>query len=112
MSFKPKLLPRLLLIEDSDDRIDRFCKWLPEGVVLVVAVSAGRAIGTLQHSRPDDYAGILLDHDLHQQVMHEVEALFSGSNVVDRLIAKISSDVPVLVHSINPGGASNMRRKL
>ncbi|MEQ1778970.1 MAG: hypothetical protein ABL863_10560 [Nitrosomonas sp.] len=46
----PKLLPRLLLIEDSDARINQFREWLPEGVVLVVAASAGRAIGTLQHS--------------------------------------------------------------
>lgn len=108
----PKLLPRLLLIEDSDARIDRFRGWLPEGVVLVVAASAGRAIGTLQHSNPYDYAGILLDYDLHQQVVSPSEMLFSGSNVVDTLISKISNEVPVLVHSVNPTGAYNMRRKL
>ena len=29
-----------------------------------------------------------------------------------RIVAKISNEVPVLVHSINPMGARNMRRKL
>ena len=108
----PKLLPRLLLIEDSDARINQFREWLPKGVVLVVAASAGRAIGTLQHSNPYDYAGILLDHDLEQQVVNPAEVYFNGSNVADTLVAKISNEVPVLVHSINPSGAWNMRRKL
>ena len=107
-----KPVPRLLLIEDSNARINQFREWLPEGVVLVVAASAGRAIGTLQHSNPYDYAGILLDHDLEQQVVNPDEVFFNGSNVVNTLVAKISNEVPVLVHSINPMGALNMRRKL
>lgn len=107
-----KPVPRLLLIEDSNARINQFREWLPEGVVLVVAASAGRAIGTLQHSNPYDYAGILLDHDLEQQVVNPAEVYFNGSNVTDTLVAKINSEVPVLVHSINPMGARNMRRKL
>jgi len=37
---------RLLLIEDNGARISQFREWLPENVVLVVAASAGRAIGT------------------------------------------------------------------
>lgn len=108
----PKQIPRLLLIEDNDARINQFREWLPENMVLVVAASAGRAIGTLQHSDPYDYAGILLDHDLDQQVVNADELLFTGSNVVGTLIAKISNEIPVLVHSINFNGASNMRRKL
>jgi len=108
----PKLMPRLLLIEDNDARINQFREWLPENVVLVVAASAGRAIGTLQHSDPYDYASILLDHDLDQQVVNVDELLFTGSNIVSTLIAKISSEIPVFVHSINFNGASNMRRKL
>jgi len=111
MNF-PERIPRLLLIEDSNARINQFREWLPESVVLVVTASAGRAIGTLQHSSPYDYAGILLDHDLDLQVVNADEVLFSGSNVVDTLIAKISNEIPVLVHSINFNGASNMRRKL
>ncbi len=107
-----KPIPRLLLIEDSDARINQFRAWLPEGVALIVAASAGRAIGTLQHSLPFDFAGIMLDHDLDQQVVNETEKLFSGSNVVDSLIKKINREVPVLIHSINALGAARMQRKL
>ena len=112
MTPAPKLLPRILLIEDSDARIAQFREWLPDSVVLVIAASAGRAIGTLQHSAPRDYAGILLDHDLVQQVVSEAELSFSGSDVVNTLTAKISCEVPVLVHSVNPSGASYMYRRL
>ncbi|MGZ0020553.1 cyclic-phosphate processing receiver domain-containing protein [Nitrosomonas sp. wSCUT-2] len=107
-----KPIPRLLLIEDSNARIQQFRDWLPEGVVLIVTASAGRAIGTLQHSLPYDFAGIMLDHDLDQQVINETEKLFSGTNVVDSLIKKIDKEIPVLIHSINAVGAARMQRKL
>lgn len=79
--------------------------------MLVASASAGRAIGILERSEPDDFAGILLDHDLHQQTVNPSEALFTGSDVANVLARKISNEIPMLVHSINPAGAWDMQRK-
>lgn len=62
-----KEIIRLLLIEDNNDRVELFQSWLPEEFRLVHAGSAGRALGVLQRDR-NAYAGLLLDHDLQEQV--------------------------------------------
>ena len=105
-------IPHLLLIEDSHARIEQFRQWVPENMVLVTAASAGRAIGILQRSDPFDYAGIMLDHDLQQQVVNPGELSLSGTDVVNTFVTRISYEIPVLLHSISPVGVASMCRKL
>ena len=64
---------RLLLIEDDSERIEQFRAWLPEDARLVVAMSAGRAIGTLQRDGRGVYAGVMLDHDLQQHAATDAD---------------------------------------
>lgn len=96
---------RILLIEDSQERIDQFRAWVPDGTRIVEATSAGQAMGLLKrdsnriHGRV--YAGILLDHDLHQQTKTATDAELSSSDLVDLIETHIDPDVPVLIHSVN-----------
>ena len=103
---------RILMIEDDEVRIQRVTDWLPTDLRLVVARSAGRAIATLRLDGPQTYAGIMLDHDLQQQIAAAAEAVLSGSDVVRVLIERIDHDVPVLVHSMNASRASSMVSRL
>jgi len=98
---------RILLIEDDNGRVRKIRAWLPDDVRLVHAGSAGRAIGILQRDR-DAYAGIMLDHDLQGQIATDMDFFLSGSNVVKTIIANVSPDTPVLVHSMNPSDAPKM----
>jgi CheY-like chemotaxis protein len=92
---------RLLLIEDNQHRIDKIRSWLPEGCLLVVASSAGKAIGILQRDRGYVYGAVMLDHDLNEQALTESDLSLSGSDLVETLITHLSRDVPILVHSMN-----------
>ncbi len=97
----PNPLFRLLLVEDDDGRVEMFRSWVPPGVHIVWARSAGLAIGMIRRDRSVDYGGVLLDHDLQQQVITSGDRSLSGSNVALELIANKYFDVPVLVHSTN-----------
>jgi len=92
---------RLLLIEDSQHRIDKIRSWLPEDCLLVVASSAGKAIGILQRDRGYVYGAVMLDHDLNEQALTEADLSLSGSDLVETLVTHLSRDVPILVHSMN-----------
>lgn len=108
-------LLRLLLIEDNHERIRLFESWMPSDVRLVVASSAGRAIGLLKTIRRNDdspYAGILLDHDLQDQIVTEVDRFLSGTNVLQFIIQHMPPDVPILVHSMNYRRAIDLVQKL
>jgi hypothetical protein len=98
---------RILLIEDDNERVDTIRSWLPVDILLVHAGSAGRALGIVQRDR-NAYAGIMLDHDLRQQMVTEHDFLLSGSDVVRKIATLIPPDIPVLVHSMNPGDAPYM----
>jgi hypothetical protein len=91
----------LLLIEDSQYRIDKIRSWLPEDCLLVVASSAGKAIGILQRDRGYVYGAVMLDHDLNEQALTEADLSLSGSDLVETLVTHLSRDVPILVHSMN-----------
>jgi CheY-like chemotaxis protein len=106
---------RLLLIEDNPERIRLIESWLPSDVRLVVASSAGRAIGLLKTIKRNDespYAGLMLDHDLQDQIVTEAERFLSGTNVLQFIIRHLPSDVPVLVHSMNFRRADDLVQKL
>ena len=102
------LVIRILLIEDDPLRIALFRKWTPEDVRLVVAPSPGKAVGILQRDRGKVYAGILLDHDLQDQVITQSDRYLSGSDITRVILRNISRQVSILVHSMNISRAPEM----
>ena len=93
--------PRILLIEDSEDRIVRFRDWLKgRPFVLIEATSGGQAMGMLQRGS-QGVAGICLDHDLNTRPRTPSDEWVSGSNVANAIVSNIPKWVPILVHSMN-----------
>ena len=103
---------RLLIIEDDDARIVQFKSWVPPDVRIVVASSAGTALGILQRDRGTVYGGMLLDHDLQKRTVTQMGKSLSGTQIIDSIIVSISSDVPVLIHSMNSSGSAVMMARL
>lgn len=103
---------RVLIVEDDAAREERLRELLPEDFRGVVARSAGAALGILRRDRGSVFKAILLDHDLQQRAVTEADRALSGSQVVELIIAQVSPDVPVLVHSMNPAKAAAMARRL
>lgn len=103
---------RVLIIEDDRGRVEKLKAWLPEDVLVVVAWSAGRALGILERDRGAVYAGILLDHDLQQRAATGADETLSGTQVVEAIVRNVSDRVPILVHSMNPVRAPVMARRL
>ena len=104
---------RILLIEDDVNRYDKLKAWLPADVRLVWAKDAGVAIGVLERLQPDDYIGIMLDHDLDKKLRSSGSRFLTGRDVVDAMIRnKDTRDIPVLVHSMNPSGGAAMNERL
>ena len=104
----PEKVFRLLVIEDDTGRVEMLRNWLPERIKLVVAPSAGAAIGILKRDRGNVYGGIMLDHDLQQRAMTSMDKALSGTDVTQAIINTVSPDVPVLIHSMNSAGSSDM----
>ncbi|MCP4577193.1 MAG: hypothetical protein GY846_13000 [Deltaproteobacteria bacterium] len=109
---KPKLVFRILIVEDDADRTEILKSWIPDDVRTVVVSSAGKAMGLLARDRGDVYGGILLDHDLQLQTATEKDRFLCGNDVVNAVIANISRDVPIFVHSANVQRAPVMASRL
>ncbi len=98
---------RILIIEDDNDRLARLKAMLPDSVRPVAAVSAGRAIGLLEmdsirkNGGKDTYAGILMDHDLVCYAVNQTDSSLDGRDVARSIVQNVTSNVPVLVHSMN-----------
>ena len=103
---------RILIIEDNEERIDLFKRWMPADVQAIFVKGAGRAVRVIELDKGSVYAGICLDHDLDEQVVAEGEYGVNGVEVVRRVVRNISRDVPILVHSMNFGGGTSMVRML
>ena len=103
---------RLLIIDDSNERITTLRQWLPVDVHAVSATSAGRALKILDLDPGSVYDGILLDHDLGQQVVSDTEHGLTGLDVARRIVQRIARDTPVLVHSMSFTGGSSMQQLL
>lgn len=103
---------RLLIIDDSNERIATLRSWLPVDVHPVIATSPGRALKVVDLDPGTVYAGILLDHDLGQQVVSDAEHGLTGLDVARRIALRISPDVPILVHSMSHQGGSAMQQLL
>ena len=103
---------RLLIIDDSQRRIEMLREWLPGDVHPVSVTSAGRALRMLDLDPGKVYAGILLDHDLGQQVVNDAEHGLTGRDVARRIALRVAPEIPVLVHSMNWLGSSAMQQAL
>jgi CheY-like chemotaxis protein len=103
---------RLLIIEDDDARIAQFKSWVTPDVRVVVASSAGTALGILQRDRGTVYGGILLDHDLQKRTVTQMDKSLSGTQVIEAIISNVSPDVPILIHSTNSSGSAVMMARL
>ena len=114
----PRLRPRILLVEDHDGRAALIKTWLLDSMICVRASSAARAIGiikrdgSLHNDHPPQYAGIMLDHDLDLQPLNAQDHAMNGQHVAQALCGHFSPDVPVFVHSTNPGGSAAMMAML
>jgi len=103
---------RLLLIEDDILHVEDFRAWLPAWATLVWAQSAGSALGVIRRDTGRVYGGVLLDHDLEQRVMTVDDESLSGTDVALALVEKFSTDVPILIHSMNHLKAPRVARQL
>ena len=118
MELKQKLaIHRILLVEDDQDRADRLISYLPKHIRVVQASSAGRALGIIRadhrsRTNKSPYCGIMLDHDLQEQIVSADDAQLSGMNVVDAIVQYVPRNVPILVHSMNLSEAPTMVKKL
>jgi CheY-like chemotaxis protein len=105
---------RILIIEDDAERTERICSWLPDYVKPVVVTSAGKAMGLLNRDRGKVYAGIMMDHDLQEQIAAESDRHLSGTDVVESIMRNISKEVPIFIHSGNiqqgPAMASRLEK--
>lgn len=81
-------------------------------MILAEVRSAGQAMGFLQRLRSGELAGVLLDHDLHQQAITTRDLQLSGSSLVDFITRFVDRDVAVLIHSQNPASAASMMERL
>lgn len=106
------LRPRLLLIEDDPDRIEKFRTWVANTpFVLIEATTGGQAMGVVSRGAKG-IAAICLDHDLNTSPKTAQDQLTSGSNVVAAIVKHIPKTVPILVHSMNITKGEEMHRRL
>ena len=111
MKQQPNIM-RILIVEDDDNRMALFSAWMPSDIRIVWAKSAGSAIGLIKRDAGKVYAGILLDHDLYLHATSEADSLLTGRHIAQTIIECISTDVPILVHSVNTKYAPVMVEKL
>jgi len=70
-------------------------------------------MGVLARLESDDYAGIMLDHDLDKKLRSAESRHLCGADVVTALIRNPKAkDIPILVHSMNPSGSASMDERL
>ena len=112
MNERERRFFRLLIIEDDTERERVLRSWLPPDAKIVVAGSAGRAIGVIERDRGRVYAGILLDHDLQGRIATVTDHYLDGKDIVTVIVKYISKDVPILVHSMNGSQAPRMVERL
>lgn len=99
----------VLLIEDDPNRVKRFNVAAPQGVRIIHARSAGVALGVL---RRDQYAGILLDHDLGKAAITVEDRSLSGTDLIETIATTQNRGIPILIHSVSHQGSSIMAKKL
>lgn len=89
---------RVLVVEDSERRIEQFLEWLPTAEVVRNVGDAEKAI--INGGVPDV---VFLDHDL------EIPAHQSGLDVAELLRWRGHEGIGVFIHSANEVGARNIQ---
>lgn len=91
---------------------------MPSRYRFVQALSAARAIGLIERDGSrrtrgaPQYAGVLLDHDLHLEPLNATDRSMNGQHVAKALAGAFSPDVPIFIHSTNDGGSAAMMTTL
>lgn len=99
---------RILIVDDSRGREERFRSWLPEGVRGVFARSGREAIELLRRDgRLGLYGAVALDFDLHEQALPH-EAHLDGQVVAESVCLHLSNEVPILLHTMSDRGRAVM----
>ncbi len=78
---KPGPFFRILIVEDDSDRLWEIKSWMPPDVVVSNVTDAGAAIDLIKRDRGRVYAGIMLDHDLQEQLKVASSMYLSGNDV-------------------------------
>lgn len=99
----------VLILEDLPDRQEAFRVRLG-GCHVMIVDSVADAIAALKHS---EFAVIFLDHDLDGRNGVPFDDPNCGSRVAEYLAAnKPEPVIPIIIQSLNPAGAGNMKRLL
>lgn len=103
---------RVLVLDDSDARLQWFSLKLASCKTLYLCSTADNCIKTLVQSGPYDY--IFLDHDLGvlDQYGKPPASCGSGEQVAKHLADSGFLGSNVVIHSWNPTGAANMAKHL
>lgn len=97
---------RILVVEDDSYRIEWFQK-ATIGHIVDFAIDADSAIVKVHQN---DYDLIFLDHDLGNRQMVSSDDPNTGYTVAKSLIQSRNSKAAVVIHSLNPVGALNIKR--
>lgn len=108
----PKNQVKLLLIDDDHERVRLFKVWTPPDIRLSVVMDAGQGLGEINKMGEEDYAGVMLDHDIHKTPIPGMPVTVNGMKIATRLAERRLLGVAVLVHSTNPGGGLAMAQVL
>lgn len=98
----------IIAIETDQARVRRVESWLPANVRLVVPTSGSVAEAVLRRDKGGVYCGLMLDHDLDAD---PVGWNRPSTTLLATIIECVDRHVPVLVHSLNPAGASPPARR-
>lgn len=107
-----KNLLRILIVEDDTSRVEKIRSWMPPDVVISNVTDTGVAMAQIKADRGRIYAGLMLDHDLQNQLKVESSAHLSSSDLINVIIHNIDRDVPIIVHSMNLAMAPVMVKRL
>jgi len=107
---------RIFVVEDDERRLDKFKEWAQDrpqyDLRFVWARSVGKALGILSRTNPQDFAGIMLDHDLGTNAVIAIDQAYNGRDVVRAVLEQICPSTPVFVHSANERFAPEMAATL
>jgi CheY-like chemotaxis protein len=101
-------MKKIFILEDNDSRVE-FFKWYFKNPDYEVsyAKDVDEAKGLFTINQPFDI--ILLDHDLGDEVYVDSEEDNTGYQFAKFIITKDISRSFVIIHSLNPVGADNMK---
>ena len=94
--------PRVLVVEDDPIRLETFERWIGQVVRLVPVTSPAAALGLLERTKPEEFAGVMLDYDLEiKRKFAHPPGMANGLAVAKLLAKKVELDTEILVHSMN-----------